>query len=49
VHSLYVHAFSNALHPVFLVGAVISGIAFVLSWFLTEVPLRRTTEPAVAA
>jgi EmrB/QacA subfamily drug resistance transporter len=49
VHSLYVHAFSNALHPVFLVGAVISGVAFVLSWFLTEVPLRRTTEPAVAA
>src|ERR1700757_2084955 len=24
VHSLYVQAFSNALHPVFLVGAVIS-------------------------
>jgi EmrB/QacA subfamily drug resistance transporter len=48
-HSLYVHAFSNALHPVFLVGAVISAVAFVLSWFLTEVPLRRTTEPAVAA
>ncbi len=49
VHALYVHAFSNALHPVFLVGAVISGLAFVLTWFLTEVPLRRTTEPAVAA
>ena len=49
VHTLYVHAFSNALHPVFLVGAVISGVAFILSWFLTEVPLRRTTEPAVAA
>jgi len=49
VHSLYVHAFSNALHPVFLVGAVISAVAFVLSWFLTEVPLRRTTEPAIAA
>jgi len=49
VHSLYVQAFSNALHPVFLVGAVISAVAFVLSWFLTEVPLRRTTEPAVSA
>ncbi len=48
VHRLYVLAFSNALHPVFIVAAVISGIAFVLSWFLTEVPLRRTTEAAVA-
>jgi EmrB/QacA subfamily drug resistance transporter len=49
VHNLYVHAFSNALHPVFLVGAVISGLAFVLSWFLTEVPLRKTTEAAAVA
>jgi EmrB/QacA subfamily drug resistance transporter len=49
VHALYVHAFSNALHPMFLVGAVASGIAFLLTWFLREVPLRRTTEPAVAA
>jgi EmrB/QacA subfamily drug resistance transporter len=49
VHTLYVDAFSTALHPVFLVGAVVSGISFVLSWFLSEVPLRRSTEPAVAA
>ena len=49
VHALYVHAFSNALHPVFLVGAAVSGVSFLLSLFLTEVPLRRTTEPAVAA
>jgi len=49
VHSLYVHAFSNALHPVFLVGAAISGLAFVLSWFLREVPLRKTTEQVVTA
>jgi hypothetical protein len=49
VHRLYVLAFSNALHPVFIVAAVISGIAFVLSWFLTEVPLRRTTEAAAVA
>jgi EmrB/QacA subfamily drug resistance transporter len=48
VHTLYVHAFSNALHPMFLVGAVVSGIAFLLTWFLREVPLRRTTEPVVA-
>ena len=49
VHSLYVHAFSNALHPVFLVGAAISALAFVLSWFLQEVPLRKTTEQVVTA
>ena len=49
VHALYVEAFSNALHPVFLVAAAISGVAFVLSWFLTEVPLRRTTEAAAVA
>ena len=49
VHTLYVHAFSNALHPMFLVGAVVSGIAFLLTWFLREVPLRRTTESAAVA
>ena len=49
VHTLYVGAFANALHPVFLVGAVVSGISFILTWFLSEVPLRRSTEPAVAA
>jgi EmrB/QacA subfamily drug resistance transporter len=49
VHTLYVEAFSNALHPMFLVGAVVSGVAFVLTWFLREVPLRRTTEAAAVA
>jgi len=49
VHALYIHAFSNALHPMFLVGAVVSGIAFLLTWFLREVPLRRTTESAAVA
>ncbi|MGH2972296.1 MAG: MDR family MFS transporter [Gaiellaceae bacterium] len=44
VHALYIHAFSNALHPVFIVGAVVSGISFFLTWLLREVPLRRTTE-----
>ena len=48
LHTIYVHAFANSLHPVFVVGAIISGLSFVLTWFLTEVPLRRTTE-AVAA
>ncbi|HKT43429.1 MAG TPA: MDR family MFS transporter [Gaiellaceae bacterium] len=44
VHSIYVHAFANALHPVFLTGAAIAALSFLLTWFLKEVPLRRTTE-----
>jgi EmrB/QacA subfamily drug resistance transporter len=42
-HDVYVRAFAASLHPVFVVGAAIAGLAFVLSWFLQEVPLRRTT------
>jgi hypothetical protein len=36
-------AFVNALQPVFLVGAAVTLVAFVLTWFLKEVPLRGTT------
>ena len=36
-------AFVNALQPVFLVGAVITTVAFVLAWMLREAPLRTTT------
>jgi MFS family permease len=44
-------AFVNALSPVFLVGAGLAAVAFVLSLALREVPLRTTmaTEPAAAA
>ena len=48
LHSIYVDAFASALHPVFVVGAVIAAVSFVLTWFLTEVPLRKTTEPVAA-
>ena len=34
------HAFSAALHPVFLTAVPVALVAFVLSWFLREVPLR---------
>ncbi|HKC27116.1 MAG TPA: MFS transporter, partial [Jatrophihabitans sp.] len=34
------HAYSLALHPVFLTAAPIALVAFVLAWFLREVPLR---------
>jgi EmrB/QacA subfamily drug resistance transporter len=34
------HAYSLALHPVFLTAVPIALVAFALSWFLREVPLR---------
>jgi EmrB/QacA subfamily drug resistance transporter len=40
------NAFSTALHLVFLIAAVIAAAAFVLSFFLPEVPLRRTLAAA---
>ena len=36
----YLEAFSGAMHGVFLVAAVITSVAFALSWLLREVPLR---------
>ena len=37
---LYLGAFTAALHPIFVYGAVIAVLAFVLTWFLKEIPLR---------
>ena len=39
------HAYSLALHPVFLAAIPLAVIAFVLSWFLREVPLRTPPVP----
>jgi hypothetical protein len=41
-----VDAFSSALHLVFLIAALIAAFAFVLSFFLREMPLRRTVAAA---
>ena len=38
--AIYLHAFTAALHPVFLHAAIIGAAAFALSWLLQEVPLR---------
>jgi EmrB/QacA subfamily drug resistance transporter len=35
-------AYVEALHPVFLVGAAVAAVAFVLTWFIKEVTLRKT-------
>src|SRR4051794_35644189 len=39
-HTAFADAFSVALHPVFLMAAAVSLLAFGLTWFLREVPLR---------
>ena len=40
----FLHAFVDALQPVFLVGAAVTLVAFGLAWLLKEVPLRTTTQ-----
>jgi EmrB/QacA subfamily drug resistance transporter len=40
VHAAVVHAYAVSLQPVFLIAVPVAFIAFVLSWFLREVPLR---------
>jgi EmrB/QacA subfamily drug resistance transporter len=41
------HAYSLALHPVFLYAIPVAAVAFVLSWFLREVPLRATSSVGI--
>jgi len=36
----YLEAFTMALHPVFVTAAAIGAFAFLLSWFLKEIPLK---------
>jgi EmrB/QacA subfamily drug resistance transporter len=40
VHQPYIEAFAAALQPVFLVATGFAVVAFLLTWFLREVPLR---------
>jgi len=40
VHAGFIQAFSQSLHDVFLIGVPIGLVAFVLTFFLREVPLR---------
>jgi EmrB/QacA subfamily drug resistance transporter len=42
-------AFVNSLQPVFLLGAALAAVAFVLAWLLEEVPLRETLQPEIEA
>ena len=45
---LFADAFAAALHPVFLMAAGVSVIAFALTWLLREVPLRTKAKPGEA-
>jgi EmrB/QacA subfamily drug resistance transporter len=42
VHAGYVHAYASSLQTVFLVAVPIAAVAFLLTWLLPEVELRRT-------
>jgi EmrB/QacA subfamily drug resistance transporter len=44
VHDAYISAFTNALHTVFVVATIVVLVAFVLTWFIEERPLRETVE-----
>jgi hypothetical protein len=42
VRSLFEQAFAAALHPVFLMAAAVSLIAFALTWLIPALPLRES-------
>jgi DNA-binding MarR family transcriptional regulator len=41
-HERYIDAYTQALQPLFLVGAAVALVAFALSWLIPEVPLRKS-------
>ncbi len=40
----YLQAFADALQPVFLIAAVLAAIAFMVSFFLQDIPLKRAAQ-----
>jgi EmrB/QacA subfamily drug resistance transporter len=44
LHDVYISSFTSAIDRVFLVGASVSAVAFLMSWFLQQLPLRGTAE-----
>jgi hypothetical protein len=47
VHDIYISAFTDSLHVVFLVATAVVAFAFLLSWFIEERPLRATVETSI--
>jgi EmrB/QacA subfamily drug resistance transporter len=46
IHASVLHAYAQAIDRIFLFSVPVAAVAFVLSWFLREVPLRRTAGAA---
>ncbi len=46
VRAGFIHAFTDSLSTVFLVAAAVSAVAFILSFFLRQLPLRETVSTA---
>jgi EmrB/QacA subfamily drug resistance transporter len=49
LHDLYITSFTDAIDKVFIVAACVSAVAFLLSWFLEQRPLRDTAEASGAS
>jgi EmrB/QacA subfamily drug resistance transporter len=47
LHDGYTRAIAASLHPVFVTAGVLSAIAFLLTWFLRETPLRTNSRATV--
>ena len=48
MHDAYATAVTEALHPIFYLGAAIALVAFALTWLLREIPLRAKAKPGEA-
>jgi EmrB/QacA subfamily drug resistance transporter len=46
IHDAYIASFTDALNDVFLVATGVALVAFALSWFIQQKPLRQTVESA---
>ncbi len=42
IHAETIHAYATTMQTVFLVAVPVAGVAFLLSWFLPEIELRKT-------
>jgi EmrB/QacA subfamily drug resistance transporter len=45
-HTAVLHAYSESIDRIFLFAVPVAAVAFVLSWFLKEIPLRKTAGAA---